>query len=76
MSKTLLIGKRIKAQRLLQNLSRQQLADQLGVKYETIRKWEDGGGIPRPTRYMDLCSALSCDESYLILGIIRKRGSA
>lgn len=67
------IGERIEAQRLAKGMSRQQLADMLQVKYETIRRWEHGGAMPRPNRFLALCEALACDERYLVLGIIDKK---
>ena len=75
MSETLSMGERIEAQRLIKRISRQQLADILQVKYETIRKWEHDMAIPRLTRFSAICEALECDESYLLLGKIRKRAS-
>ena len=76
MSETLSIGERIEAQRLVKRMSRQQLADMLQVKYETIRKWERDMATPRLTRFSAISEALECDESYLLLGKIRGKGSA
>lgn len=76
MNGALSIGERIEAQRLVKGISRQQLANILQVKYETIRKWENDISIPRLSRFLAICEALECDESYLLSGKIRKRASA
>jgi transcriptional regulator with XRE-family HTH domain len=75
MTGTLSIGERIEAQRLIKRISRQQLADTLQVKYETIRKWENDMTMPRLSKFLAICEALECDESYLLSGKIRKRVS-
>ena len=63
------IGSKIKAQRLANGISRQELANVLDVKYETVRKWEAGLAQPRPQLYGTICTALRCDEAYLVLGV-------
>jgi len=64
------IGARIKHQRTKQDLSRQALADALGVSYETVRQWEAEIAQPRPQLYERLSEALGCDMTWLVTGYV------
>ena len=63
------IGERIKARRVELQISRQALADALGLGYETIRQWEVGIAEPRPKLYSDISHALRSSKQAIVFGI-------
>lgn len=50
----------LKAWRSAKGMSRQQLADRLGVSMITIKRWEDGTKMP-VTMAVDACRVLDID---------------
>ena len=57
------IGGYIARKRKEQNLTQEQLAQQLGVSNKTISKWENGKCMPDYSIIQRLCEALHCDAS-------------
>ncbi len=51
------IGKFIAACRKEKGFTQGQLAEQLGVTYKAVSKWENGRNLPDPSLYKPLCAA-------------------
>ena len=62
------IGRFMKACRKQKNLTQEQLAEQLGVSYKTISKWENGRSLPNPSLYQPLCQILEINLIELFEG--------
>lgn len=68
------IGERIKKARTDAGLSMEQLADRVGVKWQSVQQWErppekgKNPTIPRSHRLTSLAKALNVSEDWLLLG--------
>ena len=62
------IGSYIAQKRRAQNLTQEQLAEQLGVSNKTISKWENGKCMPDYSIIQKLCTALHVTLSELMDG--------
>ena len=62
------IGKYIARKRKEQNLTQEQLAEQLGVSNKTVSKWENGKGMPDSSIMLDLCNELKISVNELLSG--------
>lgn len=60
-----LLGTRVKARREERGLGQEELAAQLGVRQQTISRWEKGLALPRPARLLQLADALGLDVEQL-----------
>ena len=60
----LLFAKRLKENRLKQGLTQEQLADRIGISYQSVSKWERSGGLPDITILPRLaaCFGITVDE--------------
>lgn len=63
-------GARIKARRESQGLSRQGLADKVGVSRQSVIKWEESKGAVEISRarLSALARALKCSEAHILTG--------
>ncbi len=60
------LGKSIIAKRLVARLSRQELAERVGISRQAVANFEDGDQLPAlETLYM-IASAFDCDPSELL----------
>ena len=50
--------KQLRAWRLRRFLTQKQLAEKVGVPYQTVQRWEAGQSKPRPGSLKRLCEAL------------------
>lgn len=50
-------------------LTQSELAEKVGVRYQTIYYWESGRGIPRPTHQRLLVEALKCTPDELLTAL-------
>ncbi len=66
------IGDRVKEARAAADLSQDELGEKIGVKRQTIGKWESGDTYPDTENLEKLCIAFDCDLAYL-LGEIKQR---
>jgi transcriptional regulator with XRE-family HTH domain len=66
--KTMNIGKTIIKARKAKGISRKQLAEGLGVSYETVRQWEINKTHPRHKLYEPLAQKLGMDVAQLLTG--------
>jgi transcriptional regulator with XRE-family HTH domain len=55
---------RVRRERL--GLSQLQLADRLGVRQQTVSRWESNTAVPRPSRIVQLARILGADEGHLL----------
>jgi len=62
------IGRRIAEARTAAGLTERELADHLGVKESTIRKWESGERSPRGQRVSKLAGILGVSLSWILVG--------
>lgn len=64
-----LIGLRIKEAREELGLSQEDLADILGIAFQSIQQWESGKTTPRQTRMRKLAAALGKTPSWIQFGV-------
>ncbi len=63
-----LFGERLKNAREASGMSREAIANRLGVKTETIDHWEEGKVPPRANRLQTLASLLNVPLLWLLAG--------
>ena len=62
------IGRRVADARERKHLSQAQLADEVGVRQQTVAAWETGRNIPPTEKLGRLSAALGLSIDYLVLG--------
>lgn len=60
------IGDRIKAARLMKGLTRQDVADRLGVNVRTVGNWEDGATTPSALTFIAYAEIIGIDTDLLM----------
>lgn len=60
------IGDRIKQERGKAGKSQSDLGDYIGVKRQTIAKWEHGKDIPQLSDLLRLCNLFGCELGYML----------
>ncbi len=68
----IMVGERIKKQRMEINCSQEQLAADANCSYRCIQKWESGETMPRAQMLCNLAVALHVSADWL-LGISKDR---
>ena len=63
-----LFGERLKNARNASGMSRESMAERLGVKLATVEKWEKGAMYPRANRLQMLASLLNVPLLWLLAG--------
>ena len=63
------VGKRIRHRRWLVGMTQQQLADQVGIKFQQIQKYETGANRVSASRLWDIAQSLQVDISFFFEGI-------
>lgn len=58
-------GESLRSLRERSGLGQGQLAAQLGVRQQTVSRWERGVALPRPTRIVELAQALGVEPAVL-----------
>lgn len=61
-----MIGEKIRALRMRQGLSQEQLAEVCGVSRQAISKWERGDSLPDTERLMQLCCYFHVPADFLL----------
>lgn len=61
-------SERFKRARAVAGLSRQDVADQLGITYQSVSEWENKGNIPRHDRLAKLSELLGVRSAWLSTG--------
>ena len=55
----------LREMRLRRMLTQKELAEQVGVTYQSIQGWESGQNLPRPAAMRRLCEVLQVDPGEL-----------
>ena len=63
------VGKRIRHRRWLVGMTQQQLADQVGIKFQQIQKYETGANRVSASRLWDISETLDVPVSFFFEGI-------
>ena len=63
------VGKRIRHRRWLIGMTQQQLAEQVGIKFQQIQKYETGANRVSASRLWDIADALSVPVSFFFEGL-------
>lgn len=63
------VGKRIRHRRWMVGTTQQQLAEQVGIKFQQIQKYETGMNRVSASRLWDIAEALGVDVSFFFVGI-------
>ena len=60
-----LLGETLRLRREQCRLGQAQLAERLGVRQQTVSRWEQGLALPRPARVLELAHVLDLDPGHL-----------
>ncbi|SMP25779.1 helix-turn-helix domain-containing protein [Shimia sagamensis] len=63
------VGKRIRQRRWLTGMTQQQLAEQVGIKFQQIQKYETGANRVSASRLWDISDALDVPVSFFFEGL-------
>ena len=63
------VGKRVRHRRWLIGMTQQQLAEQVGIKFQQIQKYETGANRVSASRLWDIADALEVPVSFFFEGI-------
>lgn len=63
------VGKRVRHRRWLVGMTQQQLAEQVGIKFQQIQKYETGANRVSASRLWDIADALGVPVSFFFEGL-------
>ena len=63
------VGKRIRQRRWLVGMTQQQLAEQVGIKFQQIQKYETGANRGSASRLWDISEAMDVPVNFFFEGI-------
>ena len=63
------VGKRVRHRRWMMGMTQQQLADQVGIKFQQIQKYETGMNRISASRLWDIAAALDAPISFFFEGL-------
>lgn len=63
------VGKRIRHRRWVSGTTQQQLADQVGIKFQQIQKYETGMNRVSASRLWDIAASLGVDVAFFFEGL-------
>lgn len=66
------VGKKIRQRRWLTGMTQQQLAEQVGIKFQQIQKYETGANRVSASRLWDISDALDVPVSFFFEGLESK----
>ncbi len=69
-------GARLREWRRRRLLSQQELARLLGVRYQTVQRWEAGTALPQPVSRRKLCEVLKITSDELLEALEEPEGKA
>lgn len=64
-----MIGQRIREAREALGFSQEQLADSLGISFQSVQQWETGKTTPRATRMRKLATVLGKSPTWIQFGV-------
>jgi len=67
------VGKRVRHRRWLTGMTQQQLAEQVGIKFQQIQKYETGANRVSASRLWDIADALDVPVSFFFEGLEEQR---
>lgn len=70
------VGKKIRQRRWLSGMTQQQLAEQVGIKFQQIQKYETGANRVSASRLWDIADALQVPVSFFFDGLVEESGLA
>ena len=70
------VGKRIRQRRWLVGMTQQQLAEQVGIKFQQIQKYETGANRVSASRLWDISEAMEVSVNFFFEGIEQEVASA
>ncbi len=70
------VGKRIRHRRWMVGMTQQQLADQVGIKFQQIQKYETGMNRVSASRLWDISSTLGVPIAFFFEGIDSNKGQS
>ena len=59
------LGETVRLRREQRGMGQEQLAAALGVRQQTVSRWENGLAVPRPSRVVELARVLELEPSAL-----------
>lgn len=65
-------GENLQFLRKKNNITQEQLAEQLGVSRQSVSKWESDGSYPEMDKLMQLCEMFSCNMDALLRGNVEE----
>jgi len=68
------VGKRIRQRRWLVGMTQQQLAEQVGIKFQQIQKYETGANRVSASRLWDIASTLDVSINFFFDGLQAEKG--
>jgi transcriptional regulator with XRE-family HTH domain len=68
------VGKRIRHRRWKLSMSQQQLAEQVGIKFQQIQKYESGANRVSASRLWDIADTLGVPISFFFEGLVPANG--
>jgi transcriptional regulator with XRE-family HTH domain len=69
------VGKRIRHRRWMVGMTQQQLADQVGIKFQQIQKYETGMNRVSASRLWDIAEALGVQIAFFFEGLGDAQGA-
>ena len=70
------VGQRVRQRRWMVGMTQQQLAEQVGIKFQQIQKYETGMNRVSASRLWDISEALEVPISFFFEGLDRADGQA
>ncbi|GGH29761.1 transcriptional regulator, XRE family [Cribrihabitans marinus] len=70
------VGKRVRHRRWLIGMTQQQLAEQVGIKFQQIQKYETGANRISASRLWDIAEALEVSVSFFFEGLEESQKAA
>lgn len=68
------VGKRVRHRRWLIGMTQQQLAEQVGIKFQQIQKYETGANRISASRLWDIADALDVPVAFFFEGVEEHQG--